>query len=288
MTGRAREQPAPRGDHRARRPGDRTGARHRGPTATPAATRWATSRGRSAGSRSPTWSARAGQLRAGRRAWHPVPAPWRRTASASRSSAGKDSTTGHWELCGLMLPKPFPTYPQGFPGRRHRGVLAADRTRGAGQPCRRRAPRSSTSSARSTSAPASGSSTPRPTASSRSPRMRRRCRSPSCMPAAAGARRCSRDRTAVSRVIARPFTGQPGAWARTPRRKDFSLPPPGPTLLDGLAARGIPRVGVGKVDDLFAGRGITSVHTATNADAYRLIDERADAADASRLAASPT
>ncbi len=76
----------------------------------------------------------------------------------------------------------------------------------------------------------------------------------------------------VSRVIARPFEGEPGAWVRTPRRKDFSLPPPGPTLLDRLAERHIPRVGVGKVDDLFAGRGISSIHTATNAEAYALIE----------------
>jgi phosphopentomutase len=77
---------------------------------------------------------------------------------------------------------------------------------------------------------------------------------------------------AVSRVIARPFEGEPGAWVRTPRRKDFSLPPPGPTLLDRLEERHIPRVGVGKVDDLFAGRGIRSIHTATNAEAYALIE----------------
>ncbi|HET7471002.1 MAG TPA: phosphopentomutase, partial [Gemmatimonadales bacterium] len=76
----------------------------------------------------------------------------------------------------------------------------------------------------------------------------------------------------VSRVIARPFTGTPGAWVRTPNRKDFSLPPPGPTLLDRLVERHIPRVGVGKVDDLFAGRGITSIHTATNGEAYGLIE----------------
>jgi phosphopentomutase len=76
----------------------------------------------------------------------------------------------------------------------------------------------------------------------------------------------------VSRVIARPFVGQPGAWKRTPRRRDFSLPPPGPTLLDRLAERQIPRVGVGKVDDLFARRGITSIHAETNADAYALIE----------------
>jgi len=76
----------------------------------------------------------------------------------------------------------------------------------------------------------------------------------------------------VSRVIARPFRGRGGAWVRSAGRKDFSLPPPGPTLLDRLAERHVPRVGVGKVDDLFAGRAITSLHTATNAEAYALIE----------------
>ncbi len=76
----------------------------------------------------------------------------------------------------------------------------------------------------------------------------------------------------VSRVIARPFVGEPGAWVRTANRRDFSLPPPGPTLLDRLAEHHVPRVGVGKVDDLFAGRGISSIHTATNGEAYGLIE----------------
>ena len=76
----------------------------------------------------------------------------------------------------------------------------------------------------------------------------------------------------VSRVIARPFIGTAGQWTRTPNRKDLSLPPPGATLLDRLAEVHIPRVGVGKVDDLFAGRGISSIHTPTNGDAYTLIE----------------
>jgi len=76
----------------------------------------------------------------------------------------------------------------------------------------------------------------------------------------------------VSRVIARPFVGEPGAWVRTANRRDFSLAPPGPTLLDRLAEHHVPRVGVGKVDDLFAGRGISSIHTATNGEAYGLIE----------------
>ena len=64
----------------------------------------------------------------------------------------------------------------------------------------------------------------------------------------------------------------PGLGSGRHQRKDFSLPPPGPTLLDRLLEHHIPRVGVGKVDDLFAGRGITSIHTATNGEAYGLIE----------------
>jgi phosphopentomutase len=77
---------------------------------------------------------------------------------------------------------------------------------------------------------------------------------------------------AVSRVIARPFEGTPGDYRRTTHRKDFSIPPVGTTLLDRLAAAGIARVGIGKVDDLFAARNISSEHTPTNGDAYRLIE----------------
>ncbi|HEX5631572.1 MAG TPA: hypothetical protein VFX50_00010 [Gemmatimonadales bacterium] len=77
-----------------------------------------------------------------------------------------------------------------------------------------------------------------------------------------------------------------GAWRRTADRKDLSVPPPAETLLDRLASAGIPRVGVGKVDDLFAGRGITSVHTATNAEAYRLIGEALDTMEAGLLLAN--
>lgn len=75
----------------------------------------------------------------------------------------------------------------------------------------------------------------------------------------------------VSRVIARPFTGEPGAYTRTANRRDISLEPPAETLLDVLEAAGIARQGVGKVDDLFAGRGLTSRHTRGNEEGIRLI-----------------
>jgi len=84
---------------------------------------------------------------------------------------------------------------------------------------------------------------------------------------------------AVSRVIARPFEGAPGDYRRTPNRKDFSIAPTGTTLLDVMADAGVVRIGIGKVDDLFAGRNISSEHTPTNRDAYRRIEQALDALD---------
>jgi phosphopentomutase len=77
----------------------------------------------------------------------------------------------------------------------------------------------------------------------------------------------------VSRVIARPFVGKPGAYTRTKNRRDFSIAPPSETLLDALATAGVSRAGVGKVDDLFAGRSIESRHTASNAEGITAILE---------------
>jgi phosphopentomutase len=75
----------------------------------------------------------------------------------------------------------------------------------------------------------------------------------------------------VGRVIARPFTGKPGSFKRTARRKDFSCAPPQPTLLDNVKEAGQPVTGIGKVDDLFAGRGFTETHhSVNNADCLRL------------------
>jgi phosphopentomutase len=83
----------------------------------------------------------------------------------------------------------------------------------------------------------------------------------------------------VSRVIARPFIGEAGAYRRTANRRDFSVEPPSETLLDALATAGIARSGIGKVDDLFAGRSIKSRHTAGNSEGIELIHQwlRSDA-----------
>jgi len=77
----------------------------------------------------------------------------------------------------------------------------------------------------------------------------------------------------VSRVIARPFVGEAGAFSRTKNRRDFSIAPPNETLLDALERAGVERAGVGKVDDLFAGRAIRSRHTANNEEGIAAIAE---------------
>ena len=187
-------------------------------------------------------------------------------------SAGKDSTTGHWEICGVLLERPFRTYPRGFPrelldefarrtGRGWLGNKAASGTQiiaELGEEHQRTGKWIVYTSADSVFQVAAHETT---------------------VPLEELYRACSTargmlvDEHTVSRVIARPFTGRPGAYERTPRRKDFSIAPVGETLLDRLAAATVPRIGIGKVDDLFAGRNITSEHTPTNADAYRLIEQ---------------
>ena len=192
---------------------------------------------------------------------------------ARPASAGKDSTTGHWELCGLVLERPFPTYPRGFPAAvtdafsaaTGRGVLGNLTASGTAIIERLGAEHLETgdwivyTSADSVFQIAAHESVVP-------------------LEELYAACRAARDEVlvgehAVSRVIARPFAGEPGAFRRTPNRRDFSLEPPAGGLLDVLADAGVARVGVGKVDDLFAGRNITSRHTASNAEALRLVGE---------------
>ena len=201
----------------------------------------------------------------------PVVSPRAAHGQCAPASPGKDSTTGHWELCGLILETPFPTYPQGFPQslimefvtRTGRGVLGNKPASGTAvldeygaEHCR----------SGDWIVYTSADSVFQVAAHDRTVPLEE------LYAACAAARELLTGEHGVSRVIARPFTGEPGAWKRTVDRRDFSLAPPGPTLLDRLAERQIPRVGVGKVDDLFARRGITSVHTGTNAEAYALIE----------------
>ena len=201
----------------------------------------------------------------------PVSSPRAAHGLCEPASPGKDSITGHWELCGLILPSPFPTYPQGFPpsliaefaARTGREVLGNKPASGTAvldeygeEHCRSGRWIVYTSADSVFQVAAHEATVPLD-------ELYRGC---------SVAREILHGQHGVSRVIARPFAGRPGAWKRTVNRRDFSLAPPGPTLLDRLAERQIPRVGVGKVDDLFAGRGISSVHAGTNAEAYVLIE----------------
>jgi phosphopentomutase len=186
------------------------------------------------------------------------------------AGAGKDSTTGHWELCGLTLDRPFPTFPQGFPDavieefsrRTGRGVIG--NTAGSGTAILDELGAEHVRTG-SWIVYTSADSVFQVAAHEEVVPLRE------LYAACHTAREMLRPPHAVSRVIARPFAGSPGAWVRTPHRQDISLPPPGPTLLDRLADVHVPRLGVGKVDDLFAGRNIASIHTATNAEGYHLV-----------------
>ncbi len=190
---------------------------------------------------------------------------------AQPAAAGKDSTTGHWELCGLTITTPFPTYPDGFPAellagfseRTGRGVLGNIASSGTAILDQLGAEHVATgawivyTSADSVFQIAAHEDI---------------VPIEELYAACAIARELLHGEHAVSRVIARPFVGKSGVWSRTKRRKDYSLPPHGRTLLDALGDGHIPVVGVGKVDDLFAGRGVRAIHTATNAEAYELIE----------------
>jgi phosphopentomutase len=188
-------------------------------------------------------------------------------------SQGKDSTAGHWELMGLAVPVAFPTYPRGFP----ESVLA-EFARRTGRGCLGNKAASGTAILDELGAEhlASGRWIVYTSADS----VFQVAAHADVVPLAELYAACQAARAmlvgehGVSRVIARPFLGRPGAFVRdSARRKDYSVAPTGPTLLDRLADAGIPRTGIGKVDDLFAGRNIRSRHTPTNAEAYHLLGE---------------
>ena len=188
------------------------------------------------------------------------------------ASAGKDSTAGHWEIAGLHLAHPFPTYPDGFPpqviaafaaatGRDVIGNVAASGTEiiaRLGEEHQRTGSWIVYTSADSVFQVAAHEEVvPLDVLYAACEIARHQLVAPHD----------------VSRVIARPFVGRPGAYARTANRRDYALAPPGETLLDALAAAGVPRAGVGKVDDLFAGRSLRARHTASNAEGLEAIGE---------------
>lgn len=193
-----------------------------------------------------------------------VDAPTARIARMKEASRGKDTTIGHWEIAGILSPKPLPTYPNGFPQE----VLDAfEKATGRGILCNR--PYSGTEVIKDygdehrqtgklivyTSADsvfqiaAHEDVVPVET-------LYEYCRQ---------AREILQGEHGVGRVIARPFIGESGSYVRTAGRHDFSLLPPGTTMLDQLQEAGKSVISVGKIKDIFAGKGITdAVYTKGN------------------------
>ncbi len=191
----------------------------------------------------------------------------------AEQSAGKDSTTGHWEIAGVITEKPFPLYPQGFPKEildrfvtatgclgvlGNKAASGTDIIREYGdEHVRTKFPIVYTSGDSVFQVAAHEDVIPLPD-------LYRIC--------LATREQVMVGRDAVGRVIARPFAGKSGAYVRTTNRKDYSLPPPSSTLLDYLAESMIDTVSIGKIDDLFSGRGLKEkIHTKSNAEGIEQI-----------------
>jgi phosphopentomutase len=201
------------------------------------------------------------------------------------ASAGKDSTIGHWEIAGVHVDRPFPTFPNGFPREiverfsRETGRSVIGNVVASGTDVIERY---------ADDQRATGSWIVYTSADS----VFQIAANEEVIPLDELYRACEIARAMlkpphnVSRVIARPFAGKPGTYNRTANRRDYSIEPPAETLLDALAKAGIPRDGVGKVDDLFAGRSIASRHTASNSEGIRGIKEWLSAAEGGLLFAN--
>jgi phosphopentomutase len=185
-------------------------------------------------------------------------------------SAGKDSTSGHWELMGVVLNKPFPIYTSGFPkelisqfelaiGRKTIGNIPASGTeiinKLGEQHIQTQSPIIYTSADSVFQIAAHEDVIPLAD-------LYRMC---------IIARKMLIGQHSVLRVIARPFTGRPGNFIRTKNRRDYSLPPPYPTLLDIAKERSYEVVAIGKLDELFAQKGYTaSFHSVNNQECFNL------------------
>jgi phosphopentomutase len=180
-------------------------------------------------------------------------------------SAGKDTTTGHWEMAGIVLEHPFPLYPNGFPpeivdpfeaaiGRAVLGNVPASGTdiiaRLGEEHLRTGDPIVYTSGDSVFQIAAHVDVVGLAT-------LYQWCRI---------ARRLLTGEHLVGRVIARPFEGTAGHFVRTADRRDFSVPPPGPTLLDRAQQAGVAVYGVGKIQDIFAGQGLTEARYSRSND----------------------
>ena len=214
--------------------------------------------------------------RTGGHAGPPLRGAYGRMAEAS---AGKDSVTGHWEMMGIVLDRAFPTFPNGFAPEiiaelsrlTGRGVIGNIAASGTGiidelglEHMRTGALIVYTSADSVFQIAAHEEIVP-------IPELYRDCEL---------AYRLVGEGLGVGRVIARPFVGAPGHFTRTPNRHDYALPPSGETLLDRAKAASIPVVAIGKIEDLFAGRGITrGIHTVSDDDGMDKVEEQMKVVD---------
>jgi phosphopentomutase len=179
-------------------------------------------------------------------------------------SAGKDTTTGHWEMMGVVLDAPFPTYPDGFPAEVIDAFTAA-----IGRGVLGNRPASGTEIIKELGSEHLDSGKPIVYTSADSvfqiATHKRVVPLDQLYAWCERARGLLRGEHAVGRVIARPFDGEPGSFFRTKERRDYALPPAGPTVLEALEKAGVRTLGVGKIEDIFSRRGLTgSDHTGDN------------------------
>lgn len=196
----------------------------------------------------------------------PVPHPTAHFGKMAERSAGKDTVIGHWEMTGVITPTPFPTYPNGFPPEVIGPFEAAIERKVLGNKVA-----SGTEILKELGAEQMATGAPIVYTSADS--VFQIAAHEAIIPPeklweiSRIARDLLKPPHQVARVIARPFTGAPGKFVRTDRRRDFSVAPPAETLLDRLQAARIPVIGIGKIEDIFSGRGISeSVHTHDNND----------------------
>ncbi len=205
----------------------------------------------------------------------PIKTPVGRYGVMQEASAGRDTLTGHWEIAGLIVHDPFPIFSEGFPldlirdfersiGRRTLGNKAGSGTviieelgeehLISGYPIIYTAADSVFQIAAHKDVVQLDD-------------LYEYCRA---------ARQLLRGEFGLGRVIARPFIGRPGSFVRTVERRDFCLPPPAQTMLERVAASGKRVWGIGKIEDLFSGQGLTDpIHTGNNRETMALLRELA-------------
>ena len=203
----------------------------------------------------------------------PAPSPEASYGKGATKSPGKDTTTGHWEMAGVWLDQAFPVYPNGFPQS-----LIEEFERRIGRKTLCNKPASGTEIINAMGEEHLRTGYPIVYTSGDSvfqiaahedvipvPELYRMCEV---------ARKLLDGPHRVGRVIARPFTGSPGKFRRTERRHDYAVDPPRPMLLDVLSEAGMPVFGIGKIHDIYNGRGVGEyVTTKNNSDGMSKLEE---------------